>query len=318
MNPFQSHTAFVLAATALMVAVAYGVGCGVYLLPVFPVLAYGCWGERPLWKCSKMAFVAVLSLAAAIGVALVNVNFEGLLLNSFVVFVLVAALLVVTRTNLYPAFAVAQLPVFMFDTRWIYVLTVFALSLVVVGVNALLALKGCSVWKRVAVTEPLKRRFGDFAIQIVALLPLLLAVRVVKNPCMLLPFIVYVYFEVCNNDEWRSLGLLPVLQQTLWAVLLGAVADGFVMAVLPLLGVEWCGVVPAIAYSLAACALLASFFFLYGQRLFAPVLSVCLFPFLRDAEIGYVVAADCSLVYLALASVAVVRFSTAMCRKYLD
>ena len=102
--------------------------------------------------------------------------------------------------------------------------------------------------------------------------------------------------------------VLPRLTQLLFAVVLGASADKAAMSLLQFFSLADTGVVPALVYAVSVLLALLLFYRLAGRRLFLPALAFVVFPFLRDGETVYVLAADCSLLYMLLAACVAHRF----------
>lgn len=284
---------FAFLLTAVMVFVAYLMDDGVFLLPAFAPLAYGAVTGTGCWACGRNVFVAVLGLSAAAGVAAVRIGGVvhpwGCMLA---VCLVVSGLLGLSRSRLFPAYAVALLPVYLGEGCITYVLVVLAMALLLVCL--------CHFPRN---GRPLPEAVGrgrvlPLVMPVVTMGPLFFLSDLFANAYFLTPALWYVCAELFGSGASGT--TFSRLTQLLFAVLLGASADKAAMSLLQFSGLADAGVVPGVVYAVSLLLALLLFYRLAGRRLFLPALVFVVFPFLRDGETAYVLAADFSFLYMLL------------------
>ena len=292
---------FAFLLTAVMVFVAYLLDDGVFLLPAFAPLAYGAFAGTGCWACGRNVFVAVLGLSALAGVVAVRVGGgEHLWGCMLAVCLVVSGLLGLSRSRLFPAYAVAVLPVYLGEGRFTYVLVVLAMALLLVCL-CLFPRNG----RPLSVADG-RGRVLPLVMPVVVMCPLFFLSALFANAYFLVPALWYVCAEFFGGRVGGP--VLPRLTQLLFAVVLGALADKAAMSLLQFFSLADTGVVPALVYAVSVLLALLLFYRLAGRRLFLPALAFVVFPFLRDGESAYVLAADCSLLYMLLAACVAHRF----------
>ena len=110
------------------------------IMPTFGALMTGGWMiQDNLWHYHRLNLLISLSIAAVIGLIISKlvagfgewVAFPGLYLG----FMLVAIILVIGRTQIYPCFGAMSLPIIIHTTSWIYPLSVFCMGVVIICVQ---------------------------------------------------------------------------------------------------------------------------------------------------------------------------------------
>lgn len=285
----------------LMLAVAYmGVG-GICIVPAFGAMLLGCsaqWGGA--WRYRPASFVAGVGLSALAGVATVHFVPELWCARFFVAWNLVVLLSLALKVKLPPLFSVALLPVFLASDRWTYVVIAVAYAVGLMMWHRWGVLGGDveeSLHKEDVDLRKLAIRYGLMAL---AFVPLCVVAKCMQNGCFLLPCLAFAFAEWTEpRNEDCAVGDYT---QVSLAALLGVVADGAAMAVVKSLLLPDFGSMTALVYVVACLPALVLLLGLSKsfKRLFLPSVAIVLFPFLRDAEIGYVLAVNLSSIYLLM------------------
>lgn len=277
----------VVSAAFVMVYLSHYLKMPQIVLPTFGALLTGTWLVRDnLWHYNKRRLMISLPLAACVGLTL------SILLSShdyfyvypsiYVAFLITSAVLVVGRTQIYPCFGAATLPILFQTTSWWYVVAVF----IMVSVLCI----GRSILERLRILPALNPSgFHDLpehrherAIYYVqmsfGLLPTLVFVPLFGDHYLLVPPLFVTYASFCNQHS--SFTSHPI--QT-WIQLSGAFFIGTVFCcVVERLGEGLSSDESALLYGLGAGAS-ALVMVCVGRgfhRLFPPAMSLALTPFL--------------------------------------
>ena len=136
---FVRGLAIVLGAS-LVVLISGLIGHREVIMPTFGALMTGGWMiQDNLWHYHRLNLLVSLSIAAVVGLIISKmvagfgewIAFPGLYLG----FMLVAAILVIGRTQVYPCFGAMSLPIIIHTTSWIYPLSVFLMGVVIISVQ---------------------------------------------------------------------------------------------------------------------------------------------------------------------------------------
>lgn len=308
MSSFFKQNAAVLLLAAAMVWLAYAVGGGVCLVPVLPALV--CRGfQTGGGRFSLLELVCVPSFAALVGWGVANSGAGSLTAHLLLAYAAVSLLLAIGKSRLFEAYAVALVPVFIFNRQLKYVCVVAAYLLAVALARGWVARGVCvagGAWGGPGRLAALKR----YALQAALLLPLFAVEFVQGNYFLLLPCLFYAFAMLCEEGGRFYIGQVEtdyLCLQVFAAVLVGALADMAVMSALPALALPETGAVAATAYAAAAVAVLAFLMRAFGGGLFPPVLGMAMFPFLRDGDVAFVFAVDVAFVYMLVAALAYKR-----------
>ena len=124
----------------VMVWVAQLTGHIEIVMPTYGALMTGAWlFEDNLWHYRRMNLLMSLTLAAALGleISVLAQHLGGWWTYPaiYVGFLLTAWILVIGRTQIYPCFGAAMLPVIMGTTSWLYPISVCVLASVLLGIQ---------------------------------------------------------------------------------------------------------------------------------------------------------------------------------------
>ncbi len=120
----------------MMVAAAEFSGAREIIFPEMVALITGYWlSEKPPWRSGPVKLVILMTLCALAGVILART--EILLWGKIAIgYVLVAVILMLYRTTLYPLISACILPVMIDTENFFYVGVVFTLSVILVAIRA--------------------------------------------------------------------------------------------------------------------------------------------------------------------------------------
>ncbi|MEG1229516.1 MAG: hypothetical protein RSD71_12540 [Flavobacterium sp.] len=117
----------------LMVGISEWLGEKEILFPEMAALVLGFWViDKKIWTVSRPMLIVLMTVCAFFGILLVRFSPFPLLVNIAISFVFTSACLVVTRTTLIPITSAAMLPVLLGTESFIYPISVFVMSLLVV------------------------------------------------------------------------------------------------------------------------------------------------------------------------------------------
>jgi hypothetical protein len=112
------------------------------LFPEISALVLGLWVvDKEIWTVSKLMFVLLLTVSAVFGVLLVRYSPFPMLVNVAISFTFTSWCLIVSRTTLVPITSAALLPLLLGTHSFIYPLSVFIMSVLVVLGQLLLVKK---------------------------------------------------------------------------------------------------------------------------------------------------------------------------------
>ncbi|GAB6168499.1 hypothetical protein JCM1393_09590 [Clostridium carnis] len=120
----------------LMMALAEYMGEKEIIFPEILALAVGAWiADKQPWKISKIGLVILMTLSAIVGVGIVRYINLGLVIQVAISLVFTGICLKATKTTLVPMISACVLPVIMGTETWIYPISVFLMSLIIVIVQ---------------------------------------------------------------------------------------------------------------------------------------------------------------------------------------
>lgn len=120
-------------AVLLMVGVAEWLGEKEVIFPELMALTIGAWIiDKRVWRVKWWQMVMLMSLGAVIGVCIVRYSFLPFPVNLALAFAFAGLCLLFSRATLIPLISACMLPVLLHTETWIYPLSVFLLSLVLV------------------------------------------------------------------------------------------------------------------------------------------------------------------------------------------
>jgi len=109
------------------------------IFPEIAALILGLWiVEKRIWTISRSMVVILMTASAVFGVLLVLYSPYNLLINIAISFSFTSFCLYATGTNLIPIISASMLPVLLGTHSWVYPLSVFSMSLLLVSVQWIL------------------------------------------------------------------------------------------------------------------------------------------------------------------------------------
>ncbi len=125
--------ALALILIGLMVGVSQWLEQPEVLFPEMAALALGLWViDKRIWLVSRPMLVVLMTVCAVFGVLLVRYSPFPMLVNVAISFVFTTLCLIITRTTLVPIISAAMLPLLFGTHSFIYPLSVFIMSVLVV------------------------------------------------------------------------------------------------------------------------------------------------------------------------------------------
>lgn len=130
---------FALGTIALMVGVSEWLGEKEIIFPEMAALILGLWIiDKKVWTISKSMVVVLMTISAIFGVLLVCYSPFPILANIAISFVFTSLCLFFTRTTLIPIISASMLPVLLGTDSWVYPLSIFFMTLILVCVQWIL------------------------------------------------------------------------------------------------------------------------------------------------------------------------------------
>lgn len=127
---------FGLMMMGLMVGVSERLGEKEIIFPEIAALILGLWIiDKKVWVISRPMVVLLMTVSALFGVFLVRYSPFPMLANIAISFAFTSFCLSVSRTTLIPIISASMLPVLLSTHSWVYPLSVFAMSLILVCVQ---------------------------------------------------------------------------------------------------------------------------------------------------------------------------------------
>ncbi len=106
------------------------------IYPVAAALAIGCWVvDKHVWCVTRLQTVWLLTSASLCGILLVRYSQMVPIANIILAFWIAAILLYSTQTSLFPVIATCMLPVMLNIDSWLFPLTVFCISAIIILVQ---------------------------------------------------------------------------------------------------------------------------------------------------------------------------------------
>ena len=274
-NKLIIRHAFSFVFLLLMVAAAEFSGTKEIIFPEMVALVTGFWlSEKPPWRAGPVKIVALMTLCAFIGVILARS--ELLLWGKVAIgYVLVAIILMLFRTSLYPLISACILPVMIDTEEFFYVGVVFTLTVMLVVFRTFLIRLDILPEEEMVWDDP-EISLKDVVIWVVTIVVLMVYSAyplTFGNPYFIAPPLIVAYTAMMQPD-------CPLLKTPIKA--------GLIMTICAVTGflarfflVEWLGL-PLIAS--AGAALLLYFAYMTLLRLRHPPAGAAMFlPFLLPA-----------------------------------
>ena len=134
---------FGLITIGLMVGVSEWLGEKEIIFPEIAALILGLWIiDKKVWIISKPMVVVLMTVSAILGILLVRYSPFPILANIAISFTFTSLCLIITRTTLIPIISASMLPVLLSTNSWVYPLSIFLMSIIVVSVQWFFEKKG--------------------------------------------------------------------------------------------------------------------------------------------------------------------------------
>lgn len=242
---------------------------------IIALLIGGLISPKQVWVCGGPMLVALMTLSALAGLGISAYLPLPLFFQLLLGFLFIAACLILTRTTLAPMISACILPILLHTTSWIYPVSVFAASLIIVLVRAL--------FQKLRYSAPADRPEGKpdlrgelpawgkliLVFAAAALLPALTGNPYFIAPPLLVTFVECSHFKPVMQKFWKK--LIPF---TLCTALLGVLARLVLVEALSLPG------------TLAALVIAGTLFLVIDKTalLFPPVGAIGFLPLILPAQ----------------------------------
>lgn len=119
-----------------MVVVAEITGEREIIFPEVAALVVGSWVlEKQPWKVSKIGLVSLMTMCSVVGVVIVRYVNLGLTIEVLIGLAFAGLVLEVTKTTLVPIVSACVLPIVLRTETWIYPMSVFILTILIVSIK---------------------------------------------------------------------------------------------------------------------------------------------------------------------------------------
>lgn len=246
------------------------------IFPEMAALTIGMWiVDKRVWQIKRWHMPVIMTIGAFAGIGIVHFSDLPLVFNLTFAFLFAVICLLIARTSLFPLISACILPVLLGTESWIYPLSVFIMSLVIVFVQKWMERKEL---RQVINYEPLVR---NWKVDIRRWLSVLVSVFAIfclavytSNFYFIIPPLIVAYVEFVNSRAgFRNRPVLTVLLLTTGA-LIGTVFQ--------LVGYHYLGLPETLV---ALCIFIVLFFlFEWLGKYFAPVGALALIPMLLPAD----------------------------------
>ncbi len=272
----------------------------------------GAWlVDSNLWHFSKRWLVISLPSAAVIGLLLsifvASANYIYVYPCIYIAFLLTAGILILGRTQIYPCFGAAILPILFQTTSWIYPISVLCMALVLCAGRTLLEHLGARARLPKSefsdLPEHRRERVVYYFQTSLGILPALILVLAIGDHFMLLPPMFVTYATFCNH---RS-AFIGHAKQT-WFQLCMATLTGSLLslAASSAFNTKLDETVSQLIFALAAALSVLITIFI-GKRckpdLFPPAMSLALTPFLIKFYPWLLLYAPCMTAYFIIIAI---------------
>lgn len=246
------------------------------LFPEMAALAIGMWiVDKRVWRVKRRHLLALMTVGACMGVLIVRYSPLPLVLNVTLAFLCAAVGLLATRASLFPLISACILPVLLHTESWIYPLSVFIMSLLIIGGQMLME-KGAL--RKKIVFEPVdrnwRRDFRRWSCLLLSILAVSCLAMYTSNAYFIIPPLIVSFVEFTNSTAgFRNRPLLTVLL---------LVTGALVGTIFQLVGHCYLGL-PETVVALGIFIVLFTLFEWLG-KFFAPVGALALIPMLLPAD----------------------------------
>ena len=119
-----------------MVSIAEITGEREIIFPEVAALVVGSWVlEKQPWKVSKLGLVCLMTLCSIVGVLIVRYVNLGLTIEVLIGLVFTGLILKLSKTTLVPIISACILPIVLRTETWVYPISVFILTILIVSIK---------------------------------------------------------------------------------------------------------------------------------------------------------------------------------------
>ena len=119
-----------------MVSIAEVTGEREIIFPEIAALVVGSWVlEKQPWKVSKLGLVCLMTLCSIVGVLIVRYVNLGLTIEVLIGLVFTGFILKLSKTTLVPIISACILPIVLRTETWVYPISVFILTTLIVSIK---------------------------------------------------------------------------------------------------------------------------------------------------------------------------------------
>lgn len=119
-----------------MVSIAEITGEREIIFPEVAALVVGSWVlEKQPWKVSKVGLVGLMTLCSIVGVFIVRYVNLGLTMEVLIGLVFTGLILKLSKTTLVPIISACILPIVLRTETWVYPISVFILTILIVSIK---------------------------------------------------------------------------------------------------------------------------------------------------------------------------------------
>lgn len=260
----------------LMIGVAELLNEKEIIFPEMAALAIGMWiVNKRVWRVRYWQMLLLMTLGACAGVLIVLYSPFSLIINIAIAFTCAAIGLLVTRASLFPLISACVLPVLLKTESWVYPLSVFVMTLIIIAGQRWMVYRGI---REPIVYEPAERNWSADSLRWVSLLMSVAAVACLavytSNFYFIIPPLIVMYVEFVNSKAgFRNRPVLTILL---------LVSGSLVGTVFQWFGYHYLGL-PETVVALFIFIVLFTLFEWLG-KFFAPVGAMALIPMLLPKE----------------------------------
>lgn len=261
----------------LMVGVAELLHEKEIIFPEMAALTIGMWiVNKRVWRVKYWQMLLLMTLGACTGVLIVLYSPFSLVVNVAIAFSCAAVGLLFTRASLFPLISACVLPVLLKTESWVYPLSVFVMTLVIIAGQRWMEYIGL---RKSIVYEPVERNWTADCFRWLSLMISVFAVACLavytSNFYFIIPPLIVMYVEFVNSKAgFRNRPVLTILL---------LVSGSLIGTIFQLIGYYYLGL-PETVVALFIFIVLFTLFEWLG-KFFAPVGAMALIPMLLPKEV---------------------------------
>ena len=246
------------------------------IFPEMAALTIGMWiVNKRVWRVKYWQMLLLMTQGACAGVLIVLYSPFSLIINVAIAFLGAAIGLLLTRASLFPLISACVLPVLLRTESWIYPLSVFVMTLIIIVVQRWMVHRGI---REPIVYEPVERNWSADSLRWSSLLMSVIAVACLavytSNFYFIIPPLIVMYVEFVNSKAgFRNRPVLTILL---------LVSGSLVGSLFQWIGYYFLGL-PETVVALFIFIILFTLFEWLG-KFFAPVGAMALIPMLLPKE----------------------------------